>query len=207
MFSRKKRRNLNITCCQVMLIILTLLVPCIVAAGEPTDRIKAVTDRLLAIISSPEGNTPEDWKARKRMIRETVDQVFDWEAFSRRALANYWSQMSSEEKKEFVHLFSQLIEQTYIDKTKQYSGEKVLFLGERIDGKYGEVHTKVVTKDGREIKVDYRVFKKAEGWYVYDIYVEGVSFVNNYRVQFNNIITRSSYEGLIKRLKEKLVSE
>jgi phospholipid transport system substrate-binding protein len=178
-----------------------------VKAGEPTERIRATTDRLLTIITDPDLKAPEVADKRNRMIRETVDKVFDWEAFSRRALATHWSKRSRKEKNEFISLFGQLLERTYIDKTRQYSGEKVIFLDEHVDGKYGEVKTNVITRNGKEIKVDYRVMKEKDGWFVYDVYVEGISFVNNYRVQFNNIITRSSYEDLIDRLKSKLMDK
>lgn len=195
----------------VLLLILSIFInfawPYSAYAGEPTDRIKAATDRLLSIITDPELKAPEVAEKRNRMIRETVDKVFDWEAFSRRALATHWGKRTPEEKKEFISLFGQLLERTYIDKTRQYSGEKVVFLDEHIDGKYGEVKTNVITRNGKKIKVDYRLTKKKGGWFIYDVYVEGISFVNNYRVQFNNIINRSSYEDLVKRLKSKLVEE
>ena len=190
----------------ILIILVVIGVPRVVMAGGPKDRIKATTDKLLTIITDPELQRPETREKRNRMIREAVDRVFDWEAFSRRALSSHWSERTPQEKREFISLFGDCIEQTYIDKTLQYSGEKVVFLNEIIDGQYGEVITKIITKNGKSIKVEYRVRKKEKGWFVYDIYVMGVSFVNNYRKQFNSIITGSSYEELVNRLRSKLVN-
>ena len=88
-----------------------------------------------------------------------------------------------------------------------YSGEQVLYVGERVDGNYGIVVVKIVTKKDTEILVKYKLKKKGGGWLVYDISIQGVSLVNNYRKQFNSIMTRSSYEDLIKKLKKKVEKE
>jgi phospholipid transport system substrate-binding protein len=141
---------------------------------------------------------------RNMMIREAVDEVFDWEAFSQRSMGRHWGKLSLDEKKEFISLFGQLIERTYIYKTKQYSGESIIFLDEEIDEKYGKLEAKIITENGMEIPVDYRMIIKNGTWFVYDVHIEGVSLVNNYRTQFNNILTKSSYAELKKRLESKL---
>ncbi|MBW1805059.1 MAG: ABC transporter substrate-binding protein, partial [Deltaproteobacteria bacterium] len=160
-----------------------------VLAGEPTERIREATDRIIDIITDPELKTPERTEDQKRMIREAIDSIFDWTAFSQRALARHWRKRTEEEKREFVSLFRQLLERTYMAKVGDYSDEKAFYLEEVLDGKYGVVKAKVSLHEGREIAVDYRVRNKGGGWLVYDVYVEGVSLVNNYRVQFNEIIT------------------
>ncbi|MFC1533070.1 phospholipid-binding protein MlaC [Thermodesulfobacteriota bacterium] len=196
--------HIRYICRSILSVLLTFIMPLTVLAGEPTERIKRTTDKLVAIITDPELAAPEMAEKRNRMLRETVDDVFNWEAFSKRALAIHWKKRTREEQKEFITLFGQLLERTYMDKTRHYSGEKLFFLNETIKGDYGVVKAKVVLKNGKEIKVDYRIKKEEGKWFIYDVYVEGVSLVNNYRVQFNNIITRSSYEKLITRLKAKL---
>ena len=113
-------------------------------------------------------------------------------------------QRNKEEKKEFIILFGQLIERTYMDKTRQYSGQKMNFINEEIDGKYGIVDAEVLIKNDTNITIQFRVMKKSETWFIYDVYVEGVSLVNNYRVQFNNILTKSDYGVLVSKLKAKL---
>ncbi|MBU2498785.1 MAG: ABC transporter substrate-binding protein [Proteobacteria bacterium] len=175
-----------------------------VRAGEATEKIKQTTDKILSIISNPALKDPARAKEKKRLIREAVDERFDWEELSRRTLARHWLQRTPEEKKEFVVLFAQLLDRTYWSKVEDYSGEKVTYVGEQIDGDYGLVELKVLTSKNTEIPVFYKLKKKEGDWLVYDISVEGVSLVNNYRVQFNDIIGKSSYRDLVKKLKEKI---
>ena len=173
-------------------------------AGVATDRIKKATDKLIEIVTNHDLDPPEMGEKRALMIRETVNTVFDWAAFSQRALGTHWRKLSKKEKEEFVSLFGQLLERTYMDKTRQYSGQKMNFISEEIDGKYGVVDAEVLIENETNIAVQFRVIKENETWFIYDVYVEGISLVNNYRVQFNNILTRSGYGELISRLKTKL---
>ena len=112
--------------------------------------------------------------------------------------------LEAEDKTEFVKIFGELLEHTYMDKTSQYSGEKIEYLEEKIDGKYGVVKAIVITKDKKEVAVDYRIKNKSGEWFVYDLNVEGVSLVKNYRIQFNSIIMKSSFDELKKRLYAKV---
>jgi phospholipid transport system substrate-binding protein len=172
-------------------------------AGVPTEKVKDTTDKILAIVSDP-GLKEADQEARRReRIRKTVDELCDWEEMSRRSLGRHWAQRTEQEKKDFVFLFGQLIERTYIDKVEGYSGEKVNYTGERIDGEYAEVDVRIVTKKNTEIPVVYKLKAKGQKWWVYDMVIEGVSLVNNYRTQFSDIMAKSSFDGLMKKLKEK----
>ena len=173
-------------------------------AGEPTEKIKQTTDKIIAIVTDPALKARENEKDRKRLIRNAVDERFDWEEMSRRSLARHWIKRTDKEKKEFVNLFGKLVERTYMDKVDDYSGEEVRYEGENVDGEYGIVKVRILTKKDTEIRVLYRMKKKGGDWYVYDISIEGVGFINNYRKQFNSIIIRSSYENLVKRLKAKV---
>lgn len=173
-------------------------------AGEATDRIKQTTDKILAIVSNPTLKLPEKVAERDKLIREAVDERFDWKEMSRRALAIHWAKRTDKEKREFVNLFGELLENTYMDKVGGYSGEEVTYEGEKISGPYGIVKVKILTKNDKLISVKYRVRNKKDDWFVYDISIEGVSLINNYRRQFNSIITRSSYENLVKKLKAKV---
>jgi phospholipid transport system substrate-binding protein len=183
---------------------LFFMIPSFAMAGEPTDRIKVVSDKIIAIISDKALNTPAMKEKKEQMVFEIVDSAFNWEEFSKRALSKNWSKRTDSEKKDFIALFGRLVERTYMNKAGQYSGGKIVFLDEKVDGDYGNVSTQYVTSTGTQIPVDYRVMKKDGVWWVYDVYIEGVSLVNNYRSQFNDILTKSSYEDLVKRLKEKL---
>ena len=182
----------------------SILIPSILVAGEPTDRVKAASDKIVAIISDPAMKAPAMKEKRDQAVMGIVEGVFNWEEFSRRALAQNWAKITDTEKKDFIALFSQLVERTYMAKANQYSGGTVEFLNEKVDGDYGNVSTKYITSAGSQIPVDYRVMKKDSKWWVYDVYIEGVSLVNNYRSQFSDILLKSSFEDLMKRLKEKV---
>ncbi|MCJ7593788.1 MAG: ABC transporter substrate-binding protein [Desulfobacterales bacterium] len=173
-------------------------------AGEPTEQIRQTTDRIITIVSDPALKDPARAKEKKDLIRKAVDERFDWHEMSRRTLARHWLQRTPQEKEEFVSLFGQLLERTYWNKVEDYSGEKVMYVGEEIDEDYAVVDVKVVTSKNTEVPVLYKLKKKGKDWMAYDIIIEGVSMVNNYRVQFGDIIAKSSYQGLVKKLKEKV---
>ncbi len=176
-------------------------------AGVPTEKIKETTDEILSIVTAPDQIDAPLTKDTKTRIRKVVDKRFDWEEMARRTLARHWKERTEQEKKEFVVLFGQLLERTYLDKVEGYSGEKVNYLGESIDGKYAVVDVKIITSKNEEIDVAYRLRQKKNDWLVYDISVAGVSLVNNYRVQFNSILGRSSYPSLVDRLKAKIAQK
>jgi phospholipid transport system substrate-binding protein len=185
-------------------LVLFFAVPSFVMAGEPMERIKVISDNILSIISDKSLQTPEMEEKREQMIMEAVDSGFYWEEFSRRALARHWSKRTEDEKKAFISLFRQLIERTYMDRSGQYSGGKVEFLEEKIEGEYAIIRTRLISPTDTQTPVDYRMIKKDGAWRVYDIYIEGVSLVGNYRSQFNDILITSSFDDLLNRLKKKI---
>ncbi|MGD2126228.1 MAG: ABC transporter substrate-binding protein [Desulfobacteraceae bacterium] len=199
-----QHRNLY-QCLVFILLTFAIVVP--VWAGAPVDAIKETTDKILAIITDPNLKDPAKAKERRSLIRKAVDERFDWKEMSRRSLARHWLKRTEEEKQAFVSLFGRLLERTYMDKVEDYAGEKVIYAGEVIDGEYGVVEVKIVTTKETEIPVIYKLREKEEDWLVYDISIEGVSLINNYRVQFNNMLARSSYENLVKKLQEKVAEE
>ncbi len=188
----------------ILSISLFLFIPLSVTAGEPTDTIKTVSDKLISIISDSALLAPEMEQKREEMIMETVNSVFDWGEFSRRALARHWAKRTDQEKGEFVSLFGRLVKSAYMDKARQYSDVSIQFIDEQIEGAYARVLTNLSTPEGGETPLEYRMINKNGKWWVYDVYIEGISLVNNYRSQFNSILARSSYEELVKRLKEKV---
>jgi len=189
----------------IIFLILGMTVPGL--AGEPSEKIKKTTDRILSIVANPALKNPSRAQERKKLIRSVVDEQFDWEEMARRSLGRHWDQRTDEEKKEFVRLFADLLDRTYMNKVEGYSGEKVRYEGETIDGDYASVKMKIVTKQNKDIPVEYRLKKKGNDWFVYDVSIEGVSLVNNYRTQFNSIIVQSSYENLVKKLREKVAQD
>ena len=115
----------------------------------------------------------------------------------------HWRKLSQAEKTEFVTLFQRFLSNSYAGKIDGYAGEQVQYLGERIKGNFAEVRTKVVS-DKLEIPLDYRLLKNSDNWRVYDVIVDGISLVKNYRGQFARIIKSSSYKGLIEKLRSKV---
>jgi phospholipid transport system substrate-binding protein len=176
-------------------------------AGEPTEQIKQTTDRIISTITDPTLKVASKSEERRKLIRAAADERFDWEEMARRSLARHWTKRTDAEKREFTSLFSDLLERTYMDKVEGYSGEKVLYEGEAVDGDYAVVGVKILTAKDTEISVEYRVRRKENGWFIYDVSIEGVSLVNNYRTQFNSIILRSSYRELVKKLAAKVAKK
>ena len=177
-------------------------VPNMAGAGEPTEQIRQTVDDVLEVLNNKELKKPDKAEIRKKKIHDIVYKRFDFEEMAKRSLGVHWAQRKPEERKEFVALYSDLLENTYTKKVERYENEKVAYTGEKLDGQYATVKTVVSTKDV-DIPVEYRIFKAAGKWGVYDIVIEGVSLVNNYRSQFNQIIRSGSYEELVKRLREK----
>ena len=173
-------------------------------AGEPTEKIKETTGKILSILSHPPLKDPSKTPERRKLIRKAVDERFDWEEMARRSLAIHWVRRTNEEKKEFTRFYSDLLERTYMSKVESYSGEEVRYEGETKDGDYATVKVKILTRKKTDIPVEYRLKEEGNDWMVYDISIEGVSLVNNYRTQFNSIIAQSSYENLVRRLKAKV---
>jgi phospholipid transport system substrate-binding protein len=172
-------------------------------AGIPTDQLRAATDRVLKVLQDPELKQPVKGDARRQQIRAIADEIFDWQETGKRALARHWQGRSPKEQEEFSKLFAELVERSYIGKIEQYSGERVVYAGETVEGDQATVRTKLVTKSNTEIPVDYRMQKEGDRWRAYDVVIEGVSLVGNYRTQFNRIIQQSGYGELVQKLKAK----
>ncbi len=176
-------------------------------ALSPLKIMNATTDRVVEILRDKELKKATKTPERRAAIRKAVTEVFDFEEMSKRALSVHWQKLTIEERKEFVSLFSDLLERSYIKKIEGYSDEKIDYLEEKIDGDSALVKSKITTRRNIEIPIDYKLLKRGDKWYVYDVVIEGVSLINNYRTQFNKIIRQSSYTELIKRMKNKQEEE
>jgi phospholipid transport system substrate-binding protein len=182
---------------------LTLGVAAGAAAGVPTDQVKGGIDRVLQILQDPALKQPGRTEERRQQIRTVANGLFDWEETGRRALGRHWPGRSPAQQKEFSALFADLIERSYVGKIEAYSGEKILYLGDTVDGDQATVRTRLVTKAGTEIPIDYRLHRQGDRWRAYDVLIEGVSLVANYRNQFNRIIQQAGFDDLMQRLKTK----
>jgi phospholipid transport system substrate-binding protein len=170
-------------------------------AGAPTDQLRSQVDRVLKLLEDPALQAPDKARERRAAVRKVADEIFDFGETARRALGRHWAARTPEERDEFVRLFGDLLERSYISKIELYGGEKIQYIGDRIDGETALVQSKLLTKNGSEVPIEYRMLKKAERWLVYDVVIEGVSLVANYRTQFNKIIQTSSFQELVKKMK------
>jgi len=172
-------------------------------AGPPTDQLHGRIDRVLEVLQDPALKKDAKTTERRATLRGIAGEIFDFTEVSQRSLGRHWQARTPSERQEFVALFADLLERTYVAKIEGYSGERLVYAGETLDGDQATVRTRIVTKQGTEIPVDYRMFQRDGRWRVFDVNIEGVSLVANYRTQFNAIIVRSSYQDLVTKLKAK----
>lgn len=173
-------------------------------AGPATDQLRGNVEKVIKIVEDPTLKQDGRIKERRAAIRQVANEIFDFNEVSKRSMGRYWQARTPAEQQEFTQTFTDLLEYTYISRIEGYSGEKVQFVGEQPEGDYAVVKTKIVTHQGVEIPVDYRMFSQSGRWRAYDVNIEGVSLVANYRTQFNAILQRSSYAELIKALRAKV---
>lgn len=186
----------------LLMTVVSVSMPVPSVAGEPTVAMKATIDEVLRIVRDKELKQPAKADARRHMLETVVSGRFDYAEMSRRALGAPWNQLTDQQKQEFVDLFRTLLTNSYADKIETYSGEGVEYLNERTEKEYAEVRTKVLSGK-TEIPLDYRLINKADEWRVYDVVVDNVSLVNNYRGQFTKILRASSYTDLVDQLRKK----
>ena len=178
-----------------------LVAPSVAVAGEPTDQLKMQVDRVLKLLDDPAlKDKPKD---KRVAVRKIADDIFDFGETAKRSLGRHWAARTQAERDEFVKLFGDLLERSYISKIELYGGEKIQYLTDKVEGEQAAVLSKLVTKTGTDVPIEYRMLKKGERWLVYDVIIEGVSLVANYRTQFNKIIQTSSYAELVKKMKSR----
>jgi phospholipid transport system substrate-binding protein len=173
-------------------------------AGAPTEQLRTQIDRVIKVLEDPEMAKEARMVERRTVIRRVANDIFDFTETTRRSLGPHWHARTPQEREEITRLYGDLLERSYIGKIEMYSGEKIQFLGDTIDGDQATVRTRLVTKQGTDIPVDYRMHRvPGDRWLTYDVSIEGVSLVANYRAQFNKIIRTSGYASLVKKLAAK----
>jgi phospholipid transport system substrate-binding protein len=170
-------------------------------AGAPTDQVREYTDAVVRILEDPALKAEDRKPERRAAVRKIAAEVFDVQETARRALGPHWQQRTPQQREEFVQLFAELLEQTYISKIDFFGGERLRFTEEKVDGENAIVRAKVVTRQATEVPVEARLLRKGDRWLVYDILIENISLVGNYRAQFDRIIRTQGYDELVKRLR------
>lgn len=172
-------------------------------AGVPTDQMRITVDRVLTILKDPEFDSASAKESRRSELRKAIFPRFDFEEMAKRSLGAEWRRRTPEEQKEFVRLFTELLKDSYVESIESYHGNKVIYRRENLDGAYAEVATIVVNAEDEQYTIDYRLNLDGDQWKVYDVIIENVSIVNNYRSQFNRILSRSSFAELLQTIREK----
>jgi len=186
----------------LVLLSAALCVPSAARGGEPTDQIRGAIDRGVEIVKRPDLKGDAKMRERRALLRKELFPYFNFEEMSRRALGIHWRNRTPQERQEFVKLFQELLENSYAGKIEGYNGEKIVYGTEALDPPYAEVRTKIVSRQGDEYSVNYRLLKGGDRWRVYDVVIEGVSLVNNYRSQFADLLDRDSFGEMMKKLQE-----
>ena len=178
-----------------------------VRAESPLAEIKSTTESILVLLKDPKLQGDSKKSERQQLVRDQMDKRFAWEQSARGCLGRHWTQRTPAEKAEFIKIFSGFLKDTYSDKIATYYNDldKIDYQGEKIIDDYASVRLLLTTKSKVDHPIEYRMQKNASGsdWMVYDVVIEGISLIKNYRDQFDAIIAKSSYEGLIKEIKAK----
>jgi phospholipid transport system substrate-binding protein len=175
-------------------------------AGVPTDQLRGSVDRVLKLVGDPVSRR-DVGRDRRATLRRIADDIFDWEETAKRSLGTHWQQRTPAERDEFVRLFADMLERSYMSKIETYDGEKIGYVGDSVEGDMAVVRTKLMNKQGTETGVNYKMLRREDRWKVYDVEIEGVSLVANYRTQFNNVLRRSSYPEMMRALRAKFGNE
>ncbi len=176
-----------------------LLLPATSRAGAPTEQIRGTIDRVIGILRDPALATKAE--ERREILRKEIAPVFDFAEMAKRSLGPDWRDRTPEERERFVALFQELLENSYLGKIESYQGEEIRYQKETQDDPYAEVKTLVVTRKGQEIPVNYRMLGDGGRYRIYDVVIEGISLVANYRSQFNSILRKSSFDGMMDKLR------
>jgi phospholipid transport system substrate-binding protein len=178
----------------------------VVHAGPPTDQVKQYTDHVQKILQDPAIPAAD----KRAAVRKVAAEVFDVHETAKRALGRHWQARTPAEREEFVQLFADLLERTYIHRIDRYGGERLVYTHEAVDGDYATVRAKVLTRQGAEVPVEAKLHRRGDRWLIYDVAVENISLIANYRSQFDRIIRSASFEELMSRLRtrrQELLSE
>jgi phospholipid transport system substrate-binding protein len=176
-------------------------------AGTGMEEIRATLDQVHAIRQDPRLKSDAARKERQSRLRQTLGRRFDYAEMAKRSLGPHWQGRTKQERAEFVKLFTDLLEASYLDQIDPYLGEKFVYLREIRDGDFSEVATRIVPARGEEIAIHYKLRSGKGGWRIYDVVVENVSVVNNYRSQFNRVINSASFQDLLEKMRETRVNQ
>lgn len=173
------------------------------SAGGPTEQVRATVDKVLAIVRSPNPKSKAQIEAQRTQLLEVIYPRFDFTEMAKRSLGPHWARRTPEEQREFVGIFAALMGRTYADNIESYTSQSVIYTRESEDQNYAQVDTKIVSDSQPPVTINYKLHSVDKDWKVYDLVIEDISVVNNYRSQFNRVIARSSFADLVRTMKGK----
>ena len=200
---RKWNMNSKITLIIIMAFCFFITAPEIAKASVVTDEVKSTVDQVVKIVSDKELKKPQNQQKRRSALKKAIGRIFDYREMAKRSMGVKWRSITPAQQNDFVGLFSTLLENSYADKIESYHEEKIVYDRESVEGKYAEVNSRIITLKRDEYGLDYRLLKEGNKWIIYDVVIEGVSLVSNYRTQFIKIINEQGYEELVKKMKTK----
>jgi phospholipid transport system substrate-binding protein len=193
--------RLRLTVALAILAFALCLFPSHSRAGDATDQIRGAIDRTIGILRDPALAAKGKKEERRDLLRKEIEPVFDFEEMAKRSLGPNWRDRTPEERARFVSLFRELLENSYLGKIESYQGEVIRYGKETVDGPYAQVKTLLVTTKGQEFSMDYRMLGDGGRYRIYDVVIEGISLVGNYRSQFNSILQKSSFREMMDKLR------
>ena len=187
----------------VTLAVLLSTLPNGAAAGVPTEQVRQTADKVLQVLQDPQLKSSSNTGQRREQLTQILANRFDFTEMAKRSLGANWQKGSASEQQQFVRLFTNLLESSYIGQIESYSGEKIVYGRETVDQNQADVETKIVTKKSEEVSVNYKLKSDGGNWKVYDVVIENVSLVNNFRNQFNRMLAKGTFADLISQLETK----
>lgn len=187
----------------VGLFICVISFPALSRAAGPTDQVRATVDKVLVMVKNPNLESPAQKKDIQARLAEVIYPRFDFAEMAKRSLGPHWGRRTSEEQREFVKLFAELLGTSYADRIEAYSSQNVVYTREVEDKDYAEVDTTIVSDKLEKVSINYKLHSVDKEWRAYDLVIEDISIINNYRSQFNRVIAHSSFDELVRMLKEK----
>jgi phospholipid transport system substrate-binding protein len=173
-----------------------------VNAGEPTEAIRGAVNQGVEILKNAKLDNQKQRAQVIDQLRQVVYPLFDFNEMAMRSLGANWRRLNPQQRKEFVSTFTALLEKTYANQIDLYNGQQVIYTGETVDGDYAQVNSRIIDKNGQTYSVVYKLHRVDGKWRIYDVVAENISLVNNYRAQFNRVIAKSSFEELLKMMKQ-----
>jgi phospholipid transport system substrate-binding protein len=203
-------KRVSLTVCLILFVFSVFAVAASASPGPITDNLKTVVDKLLMLLKDPAYGAPEKKSDRDKLIHETASGTFDWEEMARRTLGPHWREFDAQQQKQFTDTFVGFLERTYISKidaflqgAKGFTTKDILYLNETVEQeRYAIIETKIQLNE-KDLPLNYKLLQKNGKWVVYDITIEGVGLVANYRTQFNEILANGSFKTLIDKLRSK----